>query len=306
MNFKIRMSIYNQIASNKAKTYLILILFIVLISGFFFIIGKFFESPFAYFIFGFFFSLFSSIASYFYSDKIVLFTVGAKPADKKKYFNFYTVTENLAIASGLPMPKLYVIEDSAPNAFATGRDPKHAVICATTGLLNVMERKELEGVISHELSHVKNYDILLASIVSILVGTIALVADWIMRSLWWGGYHKDNDERQNRSPIAFVFLLIALVMIPVAATLIQLAVSRRREFLADASGALLTRYPDGLASALEKIAADSHIVRGATNSTAHLFIANPFKNKTKTISWLTSLFSTHPPIEERIKILRSM
>ncbi|MBI4004536.1 M48 family metallopeptidase [Candidatus Roizmanbacteria bacterium] len=296
------MSIYNQISSNKLRTYLIIFIFILLISGFFFLIGKYFENPTMYFTIGILVSLISSIGSYYYSDKIVLFTTGAKPADKKEHFDFYTVTENLAIASGLPMPKLYVMQDSAMNAFATGRDPKHAVVCATTGILEKLERAELEGVIAHELSHVKNYDILLASIVAVLVGTIAIVADWIMRSLWWGGH---RDSKENRNPLMFALLIFALIITPIVATLIQLAVSRRREFLADATGALLTRYPEGLARALEKIAKDPRITAGATTSTAHMFIANPFKKKGAT-SWLATLFSTHPPAGERIKILRSM
>lgn len=271
-------------------------------SGFFFIIGKFFNNPGIYFSLGIIVASVSSIGSYFYSDKIVLFTTGAKPADKKKHFDFYTVTENLAIASGLPMPKLYVMDDPSMNAFATGRDPKHAVVCATTGLLDKMERAELEGVIAHELSHVKNYDILVATVVAVLVGTVALVADWTMRSLWWGSGDRD---RENKNPIMFIVLIVALILTPIIATLIQLAVSRKREFLADASGALLTRYPEGLARALEKIASDRIPTKSATTSTAHLFIANPFK-KGNGGSWFSSLFSTHPPVEERIKILRSM
>lgn len=230
-------------------------------------------------------------------------TVDAHPADKKEYFDFYTVTENLAIAGGVPMPRIYVINDPAPNAFATGRDPKHAVVVATTGLLQRLDRAELEGVIAHELSHVKNYDILISSLVAVLVGTIALVADWVMRTLWWGG---SDEERDNRNPVWFVLLIVVLILTPIAATLIQLAVSRKRELLADASGALLTRYPEGLARALEKISADPHQMRSATTSTAHLFISNPFKQNGKSNAWLVNLFSTHPPIEERVKILRSM
>ena len=300
------MTVYDQISANKTRTILIVILFIVLVSGFFYLIGKFFESPYTYFIFGIMFSLFSTVGSYFYSDKIVLFTVGAKPATKKDYFNFYTVTENLAIADGLPMPKLYVINDAAPNAFATGRDEKHAVVCATTGILERLDRTELEGVIAHELSHVRNHDILLSSMVAVLVGSVALLSDWIMRSFWWGGLRRNDEEREGRNPIMFIFFIIVLILSPLIATLIQLAISRRREFLADASGSLLTRYPEGLARALEKISDDPHILRTATTSTAHLFITNPFKKGKQSVSWFTTLFSTHPPIEERIKILRSM
>ncbi|MBI4009077.1 M48 family metallopeptidase [Candidatus Roizmanbacteria bacterium] len=299
------MTVYDQISQNKLRTYVIIALFIIIVSGFFFLIGKFFDSPTSYFAFGFIFTLLSSVGSYFYSDRIVLFTTGAKPANKKDFFDFYTVAENLAIAGGLPIPKLYVIHDPAPNAFATGRNPKHAIVCVTTGLLEKLDRTELEGVIAHELSHVKNYDILVASIVAVLVGTVALVSDWIMRSLWWGGIRRDDNDRSSRNPFMMIFMLIVLIITPIIATLIQLAVSRRREFLADASGILLTRYPEGLARALEKISADKHVLKTATTSTAHLFISNPFK-KAKASSWLMNLFSTHPPAEERIRILRSM
>lgn len=300
------MTIYDQIWTNRLRTYLIISLFIVLVTGFFLLVGKYLDSPGSFLIFGLLFSTLSSIGSYFYSDKIVLFTTGAKPASKKEHFDFYTVSENLAIADGLAMPKLYVIDDPALNAFATGRDEKHAVICATTGLLEKLERVELEGVIAHELSHIKNRDILLSSIVAVLVGTLALIADWIMRSFWWGNLRGRDDNRSNKSPLFFIFFIVVLIITPIVATLIQLAVSRRREFLADASGALLTRYPKGLARALEKIAGDQHFLHRASNSTAHLFIFNPLKKGKRSVSWLTSLFSTHPPVEERIKILKSM
>jgi len=300
------MTIYNQISSNKARTWGIFILFVFILTGFFFLIGKLFNSSNVYLVFGLVFSLGSTLVSYFYSDKIILFTVGAKPATKKDFFDFYTVAENLAIADGLPKPKLYVINDPSPNAFATGRDPRHAVVCATTGLLEKLDRTELEGVIAHELSHVKNYDILLSSIVAVLVGTVALVSNWLMRSLWWGGIgQRDSEDREKMNPIMIILAIVALIITPIVATLIQLAISRKREFLADASGALLTRYPNGLARALEKISSDPYPMRTATASTAHLFISNPLKQK-KASSWIVSLFSTHPPIEERIKILRSM
>lgn len=297
------MTIYSQIATNRLKTYLIIGVFIALMTGFFILLGQYFSNPQAYLVIGLIISLASSIGSYFYADKIVLMTTGAKPADKKDYFDYYTVAENLSAADGLPMPKLYVINDPAPNAFATGRDPKHAAVAATTGLLHMMDRTELEGVLAHELSHVKNYDILVSTIVGVLVGTVALIADWIMRSLMWGGFRRN--EKDERNPLMIVLFVFVLIITPIVATLIQLAVSRRREFLADASGALLTRYPMGLARALEKIAADQHQLRTATTSTAHLFIASPFK-KGQTSAWITNLFSTHPPIEERIKILESM
>lgn len=294
------MSIYQQINHNKLRTWLIMLLFIGLFSGFFFIVGNYLGSSIEYLIIGFLFSLVSAGGSYFYSDRIVLWSTGARLATKKEFFNFYTVTENLAMADGLPMPKLYVIDDPAPNAFATGRNPKHAVVCATTGLLNMMDRTELEGVVAHELSHVKNWDILVSSIVAVLVGTIALAADWILRTFWYM-----DDDSDKRSPIFFVLFIIVLVIVPIVATLIQLAVSRQREFLADADGALLTRYPDGLARALEKIKAYPRPMKHATTSTAHLFISSPFK-KEGISSMVSSLFATHPPIDERIKILRDM
>ncbi len=297
------MSIYRQISANKWRTIVIFLVFIAITAGFFYFIGGFFGNGNGYLIAGIIFSLTSTIGSYFYSDKIVLFSVGAKPANKKEYFDFYTVCENLSIAAGLPKPKIYVIEDEAPNAFATGRDPKHAVICATTGLLSRLDRSEIEGVVAHELSHIKNYDILLASVVAVLVGMISLVSDWIMRNFWWSGFDRDDDN--NRNPLMAIFVIVVLILTPIVATLIQLAISRKREFLADATAALLTRYPQGLARALEKIADYPISMRTASTATAHLFISNPFK-KTRKASWFLTLFNTHPPIEERIRILRNM
>ena len=297
------MTVYNQISENKIKTFFIMFVFILIFSSFFFLLGKYFDSPWAYFFLGFFISLASSIGSYFYGDKLVLMTTGAQLANKRQFFNFYTVTENLALAGGIPMPKLYVIDDPSPNAFATGRDPKHAIVCATTGLLEMMNRTELEGVIAHELSHVKNYDILFASIVAVLVGTLSLISDWVIRSMWWHRGSRD-EERNNLSPIFLVLFIIALILTPVIATLIQLAISRKREYLADTSGVLLTRYPEGLIHALEKLKNDQRPLNHATSSTAHLFIDNPFKKKNS--SWFVNLFSTHPPIDERIRILKNI
>jgi heat shock protein HtpX len=299
------MTIYSQISSNKQKTFLIFALFVVILTGFFYMIGLYYGDANGYLVLGLIISSFSSVFSYYFSDRIVLFSVGAVPADKRTHFDFYTAGENMAIAAGIPCPKLYVIRDSAPNAFATGRDPKHAVVCATEGLLAMMNRAELEGVIAHELSHIKNYDMLVMTVVSVLVGTISLVADWILRSMWWGGRGRDNDRDGNRNPLMFALLLIALVIAPLTATLIQLAISRRREYLADADGALLTRRPEGLASALEKIAGYPRGMQSATTATAHLFISSPFK-KNKKGDWFVNLFSTHPPVEERIRLLREM
>lgn len=297
------MTLYSQISTNKAKTYAIFILFVFIFSGFFYVIGKFMGgSGNTYLAMGFIVSFSTAFFSYFMSDKMVLFSTGAREATKEEFFDFYTVAENLSIASGMKLPKLYVIDDPSPNAFATGRNPEHAVVCATTGLLHIMDRSELEGVIAHELSHVKNYDILVATITAVLVGSIAFASEWIMRSFFWGG--GDNNDRP-RNPIMFVFFIIVLIITPVIATLIQLAVSRRREYLADASGALLTRYPEGLARALEKIAAYPRGVASATTSTAHLFISNPLRGG-QAGSFISNLFSTHPPVEERINILRGM
>jgi heat shock protein HtpX len=298
------MTVYSQIAGNKAKTYLILFLFIIFVMGIFLLIGTVLQDSYTYFILGLVISLASSVGSYFYSDKIVLATTGAKPASKDEYFDLYTVVENLSIATGIPMPKVYVMEDASPNAFATGRDPKHAVVCATTGLLERLDRAELEGVIGHELSHIKNYDILLSTVVGVLVGTVGLVADWIMRSMWWGGLTRKDDSRDNRNPLLLIFLVVVLLITPIVAMLIQLAISRKREYLADVSGVLATRNPLALAHALRKISQDPHKMHSATTSTAHLFISNPLKKGAS--SWLASLFSTHPPIEERIHILESM
>lgn len=298
------MTIYSRISANRWKTILLFFVFIILIIGFFYAVGLYNNDSNSYLIIGLLVSSVSSFISYFFADSIVLLSVGAKPADKKNYFDYYTVTENLAAAAGMPMPRLYVIQDQAPNAFATGRNPKKAVVCVTTGLLSILDRTELEGVISHELSHIRNYDMVIMTMVSVLVGTIALVSDWLLRSFWWRG--RDRDEREgSRSPIMFVLFLVAMIIGPIVATLIQLTISRRREYLADADGALLTRYPEGLARALEKISQYPGSMRSATSSTAHLFIQNPF-TKGKGVQWLTRLFSTHPPIEERIQLLREM
>ena len=248
-------------------------------------------------------SVVSSFVSYYFGDSVVLAMSGARQADRKRDFDFYTVAENLSIAAGLPMPKLYVIDDTAINAFATGRDPNHAVVCATKGLLDRLDRREIEGVVAHELSHVKNYDIRMMAIVAVLVGTVAYASDFFMRSLWWGG-DRDRDNKDSNGIFLIVGIVLAILS-PFIATLIQLAISRKREYLADASGALLTRYPEGLARALEKISGDKEVLEAATNATAHLFIANPFKGK-EFGTWFAGLFDTHPPIKERIKILRTM
>jgi len=251
------------------------------------------------------FSVISSFVSYYWGADMVLAMSGARPADRKRDFDFFTVAENLAIAAGLPKPKLYVIDDTAMNAFATGRDPQHAVVCATSGILERLERRELEGVIAHELSHVKNFDTRLMAVVAVLAGTIAFLADMFMRSLWWGGGRRNRDNNNDLGGILLIVGIVLAILSPIVATMIQLAVSRKREYLADASGAYLTRYPEGLARALEKLSKDKEVLEAASNATSHLFITNPFKGKNFG-SWFSGLFDTHPPIAERIKILRAM
>jgi heat shock protein HtpX len=243
-----------------------------------------------------------SFASFYYSDQMILGISGAVPANKKDHFDFYTVAENLSRPAGIPMPKLYVIDDSSPNAFATGRDPEHAVICATTGLLEKLNRTELEGVVAHEMSHVRNYDTRLMGIVAILIGMITLLADILLRTRIRG--RSDRDEG-NFGAILFLAGLVMALLSPLVAQLIQLAISRHREFLADATGASITKYPEGLASALEKLSKDKEPLHSANKATAHLFIVNPLKNHSGSVSWFANLFNTHPPIAERIKALRS-
>jgi len=246
---------------------------------------------------------------YYQSDKIVLAISRAKPVTKEEYPYLYNVVEGLAIAAGVPAPKCYVIDDTAPNAFAAGRKPETAVICVTTGLLAKLDRVELEGVIAHEMSHIKNYDVRLQTLVVVMAGVVALLSDWMMRSFWWGGGRRRGRSRSGSGGAEGVLVLVGLalaVLSPLIATIIQLAVSRKREFLADASSAMLTRYPAGLASALRKISADTEPLEAANKATAHLYIVNPLKNLKGGNSGLNRLFSTHPPIEERIAALEKM
>jgi heat shock protein HtpX len=246
-----------------------------------------------------------SFASYYYSDRIILGLSGAKPADRKHDFQFYTVAENLSLGAGAPMPQLYVIEDTAMNAFATGRDPEHAVICATSGLLDSLSRTELEGVIGHEMSHITNYDTRLMSIVTVLVGIVTLLGDWLLRASWFGRGERSR-ENNGAGPIFLALGFLLALLSPIIARLIQLAISRHREFLADASSAKLTRQPSGLISALEKLAADSEPLEAANKATAHLYIVNPLKNRHDAIGWFSNFFNTHPPVEDRIKALQQM
>lgn len=291
-------NIYSHYDSNIRKTWFFMTMFLIVVMG----IGWFFSHLYndsTILIFAVIFSILMNVISYWYSDKIVLSVHKAKPATRQEYFDLYTVTENLSITAGLPMPKVYVISDSSPNAFATGRDKEHAVVCVTTGLLSILDRSELEGVIAHELSHIGNRDILLSTVVVVMVGFIALLSDFFLRSAHFGGGRNSEGRGGQLQGILFIVGIILAILAPIAATLIQLAISRKREFLADASGALLTRYPEGLANALRKISASATPMKTANNATAHLFIANPFGGKVG----LKKLFMTHPPVEDRVKAL---
>lgn len=297
------MSIYSQIDSNKRRTFFIMAFFIAFITFVAFVFGQASGYGLSWAGMALIISGIFTFGSYYWSDKLVLAISGAHQIREKDNPAVFRTVENLCIGAGLSLPKIYIINDSAPNAFATGRDPKHAVICVTSGLLDKLEKLELEGVIAHELSHVKNYDTRLMGIVAILVGMVAYLADWFMRSLWWG--RADREERGNIQAIFVILGVIFALLSPFIATLIQLAISRRREFLADASATLLTRYPEGLAQALEKISKDKEVLEAATNATAHLYIVNPFAGKDFS-AWFAGLFNTHPPVEERIRILRVM
>ncbi|MCL5011217.1 MAG: M48 family metallopeptidase [Patescibacteria group bacterium] len=295
-------TLYSQANSNIRKTWVLMSAFFVFIIFLGWLLSRYFQGP-AILYFAVFLSVLMSVASYWWSDKIVLSMVKAKPIAEKDNQELYHIVENLCIASGLQMPKIYIIPEAQANAFATGRDEKHAVVAVSAGLLQKLNKTELEGVISHELSHIKNKDTLLQAVVVILVGAVAITADFFLR---FGTVARMSDDEDSKVGLIFMVLgLIAAILAPIAATLIQLAISRKREFLADASGALLTRYPEGLASALEKISADPTPMQKVNNSTAHLFISSPFKGRQKT-TWLVKLFMTHPPVEERVRALRGL
>ncbi len=292
---------YTQIAANKRKTVVLILGFILIVGGLGWLFSQIVGNP-VLLIFVFIFALSYAIFGYFASDKIALALSGAKPISKKDAPRLYRVIENLSITAGLPMPRVYIINDPAPNAFATGRDPNHAAVAVTAGLLDMMAEDELEGVIAHELSHVGNYDIRVMALVVVLVTIVVYASDFFLRMTLWGG--RDESDQGNSGALVLVGLALALLA-PVIATLLQLAVNRKREYLADASGALLTRYPEGLAKALDKIGAYPRGLRKASTATAHLFIASPLRGKHAT-SWFANLFSTHPPIADRIKRLESM
>jgi heat shock protein HtpX len=290
-------NLYQQRSNNLLKTWALMLGFLGIVMGIGWAVSWYYgDTSFLYIAFG--IALITNVGSYWFSDKVALAMTGAKPATRDEFFDLYTITENLAITAGMQMPKLYVIQDDAPNAFATGRDEKHAVVAATTGLLARLDKTELEGVIAHELSHIKNRDMLVMTVAVVLAGFVAIIADLFLRMSLFGGGNRDN----NKGGALFAILaIVGFILAPIAAQLIQLAISRRREYLADASGALLTRYPQGLASALQKISSYAAPMRKANHATAHLFIANPFGASAR--KSINGLFSTHPPVEERVKRL---
>ncbi len=301
------MTLYHLAEKNVRKTWLYLTLFFLFIIGLGWLISYFMGTTIILWV-AVIFSILMSFFSYWYSDKIVLAITKARAIEKKDNPELYRLVENLCIAAGLPLPKIYIINEAQPNAFATGRNPKHAVVAVTQGLLEKLERAELEGVIAHELAHIGNRDILLSTVIVVLVGTVVLITDFFFRIAFWGRGGRNSQEGGQARIIMILIALALAILAPIMAQLIKFAISRKREFLADASGALLTRHPEGLARALEKISQDTHSFRSlrtASDATAHLYIVNPFKGKERT-SWLHKLFMTHPPIGKRTEALRGM
>ncbi len=296
---------YEQISSNKRKSFFLILFFLGLIFALAWLFGQITNLGSYAVIPASIIAIVMTIGSYYSSDKIVLAVSRARPATKEEFPYLYNVVEGLAIAAGLPKPRCYIINDTAPNAFATGRNPENSVVVVTTGLLEKLNRAELEGVIAHEMSHIKNYDVLVQTLAVVMVGVVVLLSDWILRSFFWGAGRRRSSDKQggNAGSILVIVALVLAVLSPIFAQLLKLAVSRKREYLADANGALLTRYPPGLASALKKLSADKEPLEVANKATAHLYIVNPLKDiKGK----MNVLFSTHPPIEKRIEALENM
>lgn len=296
---------YEQISRNKWKSFFLVLFFISLIFALTWLFGELTDLGPHGLILAIIIAVAMTFGSYYASDKIVLAISRAKPVRKEDYPYLYNVVEGLAIAAGLPKPRCYIIDDTAPNAFASGRNPKNSVIVVTKGLLEKLNRVELEGVIAHEMSHIKNYDVLVQTLAVVMVGVVALLSDWILRSFFWGSGRRRGRSRSGGSggQVLIVVGLLLAILSPLVAQLIRLAISRKREFLADANGALLTRYPPGLASALRKLASDKEPLEAANKATAHLYTVNPLKDIKGKVN---ALFSTHPPIEERIAILEKM
>jgi heat shock protein HtpX len=293
-------TLYTEANHNIHKTWFLMTAFLLVVIFFGWAASRYMDSPaIVYSVVV--FAIIMNIASYWFSDKIVLSMAGARQADRKRDWELVTIVENLAITAGLPEPKVYVIDDPSPNAFATGRDPKHAAVAATTGLLALLEKSELEGVMAHELSHVQNRDTLIGTVVVVLVGFVTILSDMFLRWSFFGGGDSDREGDARVRAVMTAIALILAILAPIFAKLLQLAISRKREFLADASGALLTRYPEGLASALRKIEGAHIPLRRAQHATAHLYISNPFKDKKR--DFFGKLFMTHPPTEERIAAL---
>lgn len=297
-------TLYTQQSKNITKTYLLMAVFLSVVIGLGWVISLYFGNPLILYVAAG-FAIVMNIGSYWFSDSLVLSMTGAHPLEMKDNPELYRIVENLAITAGLPMPRLYMIDDPSPNAFATGRNPEHAVVTVTSGLLAILNKTEVEGVIAHELSHIGNRDMLVMTVAVVLAGFIAIVADMFLRASMFGG-GRDNDNKLG--PIVIVLAIVGSILAPIAAQLIQLAISRKREFLADASGALLTRYPEGLASALEKISRAGIPMQIQSTATAHLFIADPTggSGRRGMKERISGLFMTHPPVEERVAALRGI
>jgi len=298
-------TIYTHIEQNKRQSYVVIAVFIIVVS----LIGYFLDQFYGgggmiYTGFAFIFSGIAAFISYYNSDKIVLAISSAKEVKREDNEYLHDLVENMSIASGIPKPKIFMIEDTAMNAFATGRDPEHSVICFTSGIVDKLDKRELEGVIAHEMGHIGNRDILLMSVVSVLVGSITLISDWFTRGRLYKG--RGRSKNSAMPPIFFIIGLLLVLLSPIIAQLIKLALGRKREFLADSTAAMITRYPAGLASALEKLSRDREVLEAANGATAHLYITTPLQSKGHKDSWLSKLFNTHPPVEERINRLQTM
>jgi heat shock protein HtpX len=296
------MNLYDQKDKNIRKTWILMIIFLAVVVGIAWVFSYTLNNQ-MIFVWALLGSLFMNVISYWYSDSIVLSISNAKPVntDTPEGKRIYRLLENLSITAGLPVPKLYIIQDSAMNAFATGRDPQHSAIALTTGIIDRLDQVELEGVIAHELSHIGNRDTLIQTISVVLVGLVALLSDWFIRISFWGGGRKNNDDNSSLGLILGIVAIVLAILAPIFVQLLHFAISRKREYLADASGALLTRYPEGLASALEKISQDTEPLEVANRATAHLFISNPFKG-----GGVRDWMSTHPPTDKRIQALRGI
>lgn len=293
---------FEDIKRNKMKSWFIVLLFLVFISFIVYYICMALDLGEMSIIIAVIFSILSTWGSYYYSDKIVLSLNKARPATKEENLKLVNILDSLVVSSGLPCtPRLYIVEDAQPNAFATGRNPQNAVICVTTGLLDKLEYYELEGVLAHEMAHIKNYDIMLSAVVSVMVGFVVMLSDWFTRIAFYGGSRDRDDDSKGNSIIMFIGLIF-LILSPIFGELMQLAISRKREFLADATAIQFTRNPDGLISALEKISSDPNELKFANKSTENMYIANPFRNKKKS----SNLWSTHPSIEDRVEALRNL